>query len=297
VSAAGDHAEVVVGQAHDREVGAEATGLVEDRGVDDAADLHVGLGDDDVLHRGQRLGADDVEDDEGRQVDQARGLAHLQVLGVDDRRPPARVPLVLARHARVAELLDEPGVRLVPERALPAGGLVEHRAELALGGVHGGQADVAVALVLLAGVHDAVGLDERLGGARLDVRPGLLVRVEARDVGVAEVDLGVAVRHPLGDGAGGARTLLDPHRGGGPQALDLGRLTEDRVAVGGQREQAVDGVADLGALVAEELGHELERLLELRVEVVLGERQLGGGELALLDGGDVLGSQRMARWA
>jgi hypothetical protein len=112
--------------------------------------------------------------------------------------------------------------------------------------------------------------------------------VEARDVGVAEVDLGVAVRHPLGDGAGGARTLLDPHRGGRPQALDLGRLTEEGVAVGGQREQPVDGVADLGALVAEELGHELERLLELRVEVVLGERQLGGGELALLDGGDVL---------
>ena len=41
-----------------------------------------------------------------RQVDDAGGLAHPQVLGVDDRAPPARVPLVLARHHRVAVLLE-----------------------------------------------------------------------------------------------------------------------------------------------------------------------------------------------
>ena len=32
------------------------------------------------------------------------------------------------------------------------------------------------------------------------------------------------------------------------------------------------------ALVAEDVGHELERVLHLRVEVLLGERQLGRGE-------------------
>ena len=105
-----------------------------------------------------------------------------------------------------------------------------------------------------------------------------LVRVEAGDVAVVDVDLGVAVGHPLGDRATDARTLLDPHRGRRPEALDLA-LAEDRRAVGGQREQAVDRVADLGALGAEQLGHQLEGLLELRVEVVLGERHLGRRQL------------------
>src|SRR5664279_3387779 len=48
----------------------------------------------------------------------------------------------------------------------------------------------------------------------------------------------------------------------------IGRLTEDRRAVRRQREQAVDRVADLRALRAEQVGHQLVGLLELRVEVV-----------------------------
>ena len=66
-------------------------------------------------------------------------------------------------------------------------------------------------------------------------------------------------------------------------------LAEDRAAVAGQRQQAVDGVADLRALGAEQLGHQLVGLLELRVEVVGGERHLGRRQLGLLDRGDVLG--------
>ena len=112
--------------------------------------------------------------------------------------------------------------------------------------------------------------------------------VEAGDVAVVDVDLGVAVGHPLGDRAADARALLDPDRGRGPQALDLA-LAQDRVAVAGQRQQAVDGVAHLRALGAEQLGHQLVGLLELRVEVVGGERHLGRRQLGLLDRGDVLG--------
>ncbi len=133
VRATGDHAEVVVAEPHDGEVGQEAALGVEHRGVDDLADRDVALRDAGALHGLQRARALDVEDLERRQVDHAGVLAHGEVLGVDDRAPPARVPLVLARHDRVAVLLDETGVGLVPERALPAGGLEEDGAELLLG--------------------------------------------------------------------------------------------------------------------------------------------------------------------
>ena len=95
--------------------------------------------------------------------------------------------------------------------------------------------------------------------------------------------------HPLRDGPPDAGALLDPHRGRRPQALDLGRLAEQRRAVRGQREQAVDRVADLGPVGAERVRHQLEGLLQLRVEVVGGERQLGRRELRLLDRRDLVG--------
>ena len=59
------------------------------------------------------------------------------------------------------------------------------------------------------------------------------------------------------------------------------------MAVRRHGDEAVDGVADADLLVAEQLRHELERLGQLRVEVVLGEGELGGGERRLLVGGDV----------
>ena len=288
VRAAGDDPEVVVAQPHHREVGAEAALRVQDGRVDHLADRDVALGDAGLLHHVERLGALDVEDAERRQVDHRGRLAHPEVLGVDDRAPPAGVPLVLARHHGVAVGLEQGGVGLVPERALPAGGLEEDGAELGLRVVHRGEPLVAVGLVLLGRVDDAVGLDERLGGAQPGVLAALLVLVEAGDVAVVQVDLGVAVGHPLGHRAADAGALLDPDRGGRPEPGDLA-LAQDRVAVAGQREQAVDGVAHLRALGAEQLGHQLVGLLELGVEVVVGEGHLGRRELGLLDRGDVLG--------
>ena len=99
----------------------------------------------------------------------------------------------------------------------------------------------------------------------------------------------LAVRHPLGDRAPDPRTLLDPHGGGRPQALDLGRLAEQRQRVRRQREQPVDRVLDAHRLVAHDLRHQLERVLHLEREVVLGERELGRRERRLLDRGDLLG--------
>ena len=212
VGAAGDDAEVVVAQPHHGQVGEEAALGVEHRRVDHLADRDVALRDAGALHGVERAGAGDVEDLERRQVDDAGRLAHPQVLGVDDRAPPAGVPLVLAGQYGVAVLLEEAGVGLVPVRPLPARGLEEHRAELLLRRVHRGEPLVAVGLVLLGRVDDPVGLDERLGGAQPGVLAAHLVRVEARDVAVVDVDLAVPVGHPLGDRAADARALLDPDR-------------------------------------------------------------------------------------
>ena len=257
----------------------------EQRRVDGTPDRHVHLAHRDLLHGRERARAGDVEDAERAEVEDRRAVAHREVLGVDDRRPPARVPL--GRAAVDAVLVDELGVRLVPVRALPAGGLEEHRAERLLAGVERRQPDVAVRRPLLAGMDDPVGLVEALGGPRADVRGRLLAVVEARDVRRLEVDLRLAVRHPLRDRPADARPLLDPHGGRRPQALDLRRLAEQRQPVRRQRQQAVDRVLDADALVADDLRHQLERVLHLEREVVLGERELGRRQRRLLDRGDL----------
>ena len=275
-------------QPHHRQVGPEPTPVVEHRRVDDPAERDVALRDAGALHGLERAGPDDVEDRERREVDDAGPVAHREVLGVDDRAPPARVPLVLARHYAVAVLLEQPGVRLVPLRPLPACRLEELRAQLDLRRVHRRQPLRTRGEVLLARVDDPVGLVERLAGARPDVRAGLLVGVEPRDVAVRQVDLRQPVGHPLGQRPPDARPLLDPDRRGRPQPLHLGGLAQHGRAVGGQREQAVDRVAHLGALGAQQLRHQLVGLLQLRVEVVGGERHLGRRQLGRVDRGDLL---------
>ena len=285
---AGDHAEVVIAEAHDGEVGAEAAIGGEHRGVDDLAHGDVHLAHAHALHGRERARAGDVEECEGGEVHQACGLAHLQVLGVDDGRPPAGLPFGGARHHGVAVLLDEPGVGLVVEGALPLDRLVEDGAKRLLALVVRRESHLAVGRPLLGGVHDSVRLIEALRRAVLDVLGRGLPGVEAGDVGGVQIDLGLAEHHPLRHGASDTRTLLDPHGGGGPQALDLGRLAEDRHAVGGEGEQAVDGVLLLGVLIADDLGHELECVLILIGEVLRGEGELGGGERGLGVRGDVL---------
>ena len=101
-------------------------------------------------------------------------------------------------------------------------------------------------------MDDPVGLVESLGGAGAARTCGLLGVVEARDVGGLQVDLGLAEHHPLGDRLADARALLDPDRGGGPEALDLGRLAEHRQPVRRQRQEAVDRVLDAHALVTDD---------------------------------------------
>src|SRR5207344_425729 len=124
-------------------------------------------------------------------------IAHGQMLCVDDGRPPAGVPLGLPTTDAISVLLEEPGVRLVPLRALPAGRLEEDRAERLLALVVRREPYVAIRCPLLEGVDDAVGLVEALARARLHVDRGLLVLPEARGIGRVQVDVRLAVHHPF----------------------------------------------------------------------------------------------------
>ena len=138
-------------------------------------------------------------------------------------------------------------------------------------------------------MDDAVGLVEALGGSGTDVRPRSLVLVEPGDVGGVEVDLGVAVGHPFGNRLADPRPLLDPHRCHRPQALHLRGLAQHGQPVGCEGQQPVDGVLHAHVLVADDLGHQLQRMLHLLLEVGLGEGELGRREGRLLDRGDLVG--------
>ena len=218
VRAARDDPELLVAEPHDREVGLEAAAGREPRRVDDPADRDVDLPLRHVLEGVERSRPGDVEDRERGEVEDRGPLAHGEMLRVDDRRPPASVPLRLAAADPVAELLEQRRVRLVPLRALPARRLEEDGVELALARVERREADVAVGRPLLGGVDDPVRLVEALGGARLDVRARPMMLVKAGDVRGVEVDLGLAVHHPLGQALADARALLHPDGGRRPQA-------------------------------------------------------------------------------
>ena len=116
-----------------------------------------------------------------------------------------------------------------------------------MAGEVGTDGKVAAPLPLLGRVDDAVGLVEVLVGSGPDVLVGPLLVVEAGDVSTVDVDHpGVAVGHPLGDYLGHAWTLLNPYRCCRPEVSHLGGLTEARHGIGGEREQTVGGVLDLG---------------------------------------------------
>ena len=119
-------------------------------------------------------------------------------------------------------------------------------------------------------MNDPVRLIEVLIASGIHMVLGLLVLVEAGDIGTMWITHArVAVRHPFGDELGDSGAFLDPYSRRRPQVADLRRLAEHRHRVRGERQQAVDRVLDFG--VAEHV-HQLDRLLHLRVEIVVRER-------------------------
>ena len=207
------------------------------------------------------------------------------MLAHGDGAPPAGVPLHLAVGQAVA--LQEVGVRGEPLRALPGAGLEELGTEGLLAREVGADAQVAAALPLLGRVDDAVGLVEVLRGAGPDVGVAALLGIETGHIRAMGVDdPRVAEGHPLGHHLGHAGAFLHPDGRRRPEVPHFGHLAQAGHGVGRQRQQAVDGVADLG--VAQHV-HQLDGLLHLLVEVIGRERHLGWRQGRLLVGGDVVG--------
>ena len=285
VEGAGDHSEVLLAEPKHCQVCLEPSRPGQQRGVHRASNCHIGVVDRHPLDVVDDPGSGEVEDDERRQVDETHLLPHGQVLGVLDRRPPAPVPFVGPVLDPV--VVDEWGVRLVPMRALPSSGLEIDRAQLGGAGMNRGELLVSLGSPLLPGMDDPVRLVEMLGATSANVMLGAGVGVEAGDIRGVWVELGISVGHPLRHRPTCPGTFLDPDGGRRPEIPHLDRLTDEGHGVGGKGEQAVDGVLDLRS--GEDVGHQLESVFQLVVEVVVGEGELGRGEAGLGDGGDVVG--------
>ena len=266
--AAGDDPEAVLAEARDRQVAHDPAARREHRRVDDDARRLVDVVGRQALQEGQRPGSLDLDLGERREVEDARPLAAGAVLGLHDRRPEARRPLVVGQDLVAGQQL---AVGLVPLRALPAGALEELRAEALLALVERRRAQPAGLLVLLARVQDVVDLAIALRAAQAHVARARPVRVEALRVALVEVEQRVAVGHELGQRAPAAGRVRDPDRLGQPQPARRGALAQQREAVGRERHQAVEGARDLD--VAQRRQHPA-RLRARRGEVVGGEGQL-----------------------
>jgi hypothetical protein len=121
-------------------------------------------------------------------------------------------------------------------------------------------------------MDDVVDLDEAAGGPLAHVGRRKLRHVEAVEVALAQVERGAAVDDPLGYRAGDPGRVGHPDRLGGPETAQLARLPEQREAVGGEREDAVEAAVQPGVIEhRQQLGGGGPGL----VEVVRGERHRG----------------------
>ena len=198
------------------------------------------------------------------------------------------VPLGLAPPDPVAVFLEQRRVRLVPLRTLPARRLEEDGAELLLARVVRRQPNVAVRRPLLERVDDPVRLVEPLAGARLYVRRGLLMLPEARRIGGVQVDVRLAVDHPLG------QRLSDP----GPSLIQTAAADQSPFTSGGSpRIGMPSGVSERIPLIACLMPTDSSPTIDgisssacsiCSVEVVLRERELGRRKRRLLDRRQIL---------
>ena len=277
-----DHAVVVFGQAQHREVGAHTAFAVQEVGVN--AFAHGGvttdLGHADVLQQIGRIGALHVELGEVRDVDHADVFAHQQVLGVGDAPEVAVVPLVLAHRHAVAIHGQQVFVAGVTVRTLPTRELHEIGAQRFFAFVERALEDAALRGKGLAVVHRrVVDFERAFVAAVVDVLLVLLVGVGAGHIDAGVVDVRVTIGHPIGHQLAKTGRVFDPNGFGVPKATHLGGLTHGGVAVGGDLQQAVEGVFVVVAQLGQD-GRELDGALQrlhdlLELQVALRGRQAG----------------------
>ena len=178
------------------------------------------------------------------------------------------------RRARAAPLAGSSstsaGVGLVPVRPLPAVGLQEHRAELALPRVERADAQVARQSRRLQRVQDVVDLDEVLRRGLADVVRGELHVLEAVHVAAVQVERGCARRRAARATARATPAECVTQTASAIQKpATSGDSPISGHAVGGEGEDAVEAVVDLAPRAAQ--GSSAWRLLPGRREVLRGE--------------------------
>ena len=242
---AGDDREALLGQPRDGEVALDPAARVEHLRVGDAPALagHAVVAQALQQRCGARAG--DLQLGEGALVEQGGALAARGVLGLDRGRP---VPAGPASRAQL--LVARGGVRLVPVHPLPARLLAEHGPVLGVPAVRGGQPQGAAGGSLVVGIADVVvglvGL--RHAGKRVAGRA--VLRAEAPDVHVPQVERGLALGDPLGHhlpDPTGSGQAVGAEPGGHVEPADLG-LAEAELVVGGEGLGAVDHARDLHVL-------------------------------------------------
>jgi hypothetical protein len=122
-------------------------------------------------------------------------------------------------------------------------------------------------------VDDVVDLDEVLAAALVDELRCQVHVLEAVEVALVHVRARPAVDQPLGHRLGDARGVGDPHRLGDPESAYVTGVPQDREAVGGEGEDAVEALLHLAV---GKRGQQVEGGLPRVGEVLLGERQHRG---------------------
>ncbi len=159
--------EAVGGEAGDGEVGADASGLVQEEGVGDRPGLPAQVVGGHAVEEVECSGAGDLQAAQRGHVVERDPLAGGQRLGRGDGGPVPGRPGVAGGQPQV---LGEPGVGLVPVGAFPASALQEVRAQFPLPGVEGADPQRPRPVDRLERVDDVVHLDELLCTALTDVR-------------------------------------------------------------------------------------------------------------------------------
>ncbi len=238
-AAAGDDIETVVGDAHDRQIGLDAATLVAELRVRGAARRLVEIVGGDALQGGERARAAHLKFRERALIDQRHALADRLVLGADMGEPAGAAfegGHVLAFDAGGRKPVGAfPAEARAEDSALIGEGLVERRAAAAASRMRflDRPMDQIVAVI---GLHRAL----------MEIALAEMMVAEAADVEGPEIHLRLAMGDPLRQRAAGAAAGGDARReaAGDEEIVELGRLAHDRLAVGRDRDRAVDEIAD-----------------------------------------------------
>ncbi|TKW52638.1 hypothetical protein CTA1_11786 [Colletotrichum tanaceti] len=239
--------EQVAAEPGDEDVAADAAVFVQQKRERDGPGLFCHVARRQPLEQVDGPRAGYLQTADGGEVVHGDGGARLPGLGGGDGRVvPGGPGVAVPGLPLVGQQGQEVLVGLVPLRTLPAAGLEEVGAEVPLAGVEGADAEVARGLARLEGVQDVVDLDEVLGRDLADVVGGEVDLLEARNVALGQVDVGLAGGEELGDGAGDAGRVGDPDGLGDEEAVEVGGAADEGPAVRGEGHDAVEAVVDVG---------------------------------------------------